>query len=227
MPLEPMTRQSAGLPEELLLDLILKTIYQRGPQTGYQLGDHLRLALPTIQEILADQRRLHVLEVLGSDRNAFGDGAYIYQLTDEGRDRAQKAFSRCGYIGPAPVPFEEYVASVQSQSIQGIRVNEVELAGGFSDLILGPEVLDEVGPAINSASSVFFYGAAGNGKTSIATRMVRLPGGAIFVPYSIEVEGAIMEFFDPVVHIPTRPPSEDMTGAGYESNAPRSSSAGS
>src|ERR1039458_8827767 len=92
MPLERMTLSATGLPEDLLLDLILKTIYQRGPQTGFQLADNIRLPLTTIQEILAEQRRLHVLEVLGSDRTAFGDGAYIYQLTESGRDRAAKAF---------------------------------------------------------------------------------------------------------------------------------------
>jgi predicted ATPase with chaperone activity len=202
-PAERLTFESTGLREDLLLDLVLKMIQQRGPQTGYQLADHLRLSLTAIQDNLAEQRRLHILEVLGSDKSAFGEGAYIYHLTDEGRERAKKALARCGYVGAAPIPFDEYVTSVWAQSVRGIRVDEAQLVARFDDLVLSARVFDEVGPAVNAASSVFFYGASGNGKTSIATRLVRLLGDPIFVPYAIEVESSIIEFFDPVVHTVT------------------------
>lgn len=201
LPVERTTFEATGLDQDLLIDLILKTIYQRGPQNGYQLSDHLRLPLSAIQEFLAEQRRLHVLEVLGSDRREFGDGAYIYALTDEGGKRANKALARSAYVGPAPVTFEEYVASVNAQSVQGIRVDAADLAEQLSDLTINESVLDEIGPAVNAASSIFFFGAPGNGKTSVATRIVRLLGEEIYVPYAIEVEGSIIEFYDPVVHL--------------------------
>jgi predicted ATPase with chaperone activity len=202
MPIEPSTLKAAGLDADLVIDLILKMIYQRGPQTGYQLADRLRLSLATIQDLLAEQRHLHMLEVLGSDNSSYGDGAYIYQLTEKGGGRAQKALTKSGYVGPAPVPFEEYAASVLRQSIRNLRVDEKQLTSNLSDLVINPRTLAEVGPALNSTSSIFFYGAPGNGKTSIASRIVRLLGGPIFVPHAINLEGSIMEFFDPVAHIP-------------------------
>jgi len=202
MPVERTTLEATGLDQDLLIDLLLKTIYQRGPQTGYRLAEFLHLSLGAIQVTLAEQRHLHILEVLGSDKSAYGEGGYIYQLTDKGSDRALKSLTKNLYVGPAPVPYAEYIASVRAQSIQGIRVSASQLAEGLGDLVLGEHLLDEVGPAINAASSIFIYGASGNGKTSIATRLVRLLGEPIFVPHAIEVEGSILEFFDPVVHVP-------------------------
>lgn len=201
MPQEPTNLKAAGLEEDMVVDLVLKMIFQRGPQTGFQLGDHLKLSLAAIQDVLSEQRHFHILEVLGSDRGSYGDGAYIYQLTEKGGERAQKALAKSGYVGPAPVPFEEYVNSVRAQSIQDLRVDEAALKGCLAGLVINARTLDEVGPALNASSSIFFYGAPGNGKTSIASRLVRLLGGPIFVPHAINLEGSIMEFFDPVTHL--------------------------
>jgi hypothetical protein len=67
-------------------------------------------------------------------------------------------------------------------------------------MVVTPSVFNEIGPAINSAASVFLFGPPGNGKTSIAERITRLMGDDIYVPYAIEVGGQIIKLFDPVVH---------------------------
>jgi SpoVK/Ycf46/Vps4 family AAA+-type ATPase len=69
-----------------------------------------------------------------------------------------------------------------------------------------PELLNEIGPAINSASSIFLFGYPGNGKTSIAERVTRLMGDVIFVPYAIEVNDHIIKVYDPVVHTAVEAP---------------------
>ncbi len=199
-PVEPDSTEATGLNQGLLVDLILKSIYQRGPQTGSSLAAFLHLPLAAIQTLLADQRRLHTLEVTGSDRSVFGDGGYIYSLTTEGDAQTQRAINRSAYVGPAPVPFDDYVASVHSQSISGIRVSQTELKAALADLVISPYLADEIGPAVNARSSIFFFGSPGNGKTSIATRITRLLGEAIYVPYAIDAQGSIIEFYDPVVH---------------------------
>jgi hypothetical protein len=63
-------------------------------------------------------------------------------------------------------------------------------------------VLDQLGPAINSGHSMFVYGPPGNGKTVIAQAVRKLLSGEIAIPHAIEVEGAIIRFFDPVNHEP-------------------------
>jgi hypothetical protein len=57
-----------------------------------------------------------------------------------------------------------------------------------------------LGPAINSAKSLFLYGAPGNGKTMIAETIAQMLGGNIYVPYAVEIEGQIMVVHDPVFH---------------------------
>jgi predicted ATPase with chaperone activity len=66
-------------------------------------------------------------------------------------------------------------------------------------------VLDQVGPAISAAHSMFVYGPPGNGKTVIAQAIRNLLEGEIAVPYAIEVEGSIIRLFDPVNHQPIAP----------------------
>ena len=66
-------------------------------------------------------------------------------------------------------------------------------------------MLDQVGPAISAAHSMFVYGPPGNGKTVIAQAIRNLLEGEIAVPYAIEVEGSIVRLFDPVNHQPIAP----------------------
>jgi predicted ATPase with chaperone activity len=61
-------------------------------------------------------------------------------------------------------------------------------------------VLDQVGPAIAAAHSMFVYGPPGNGKTVIAQAIRNLLDGEIAVPHALEVEGSIIRLFDPVNH---------------------------
>jgi len=63
-------------------------------------------------------------------------------------------------------------------------------------------MLDQIGPAINSAKSLFLYGESGNGKTAMAETIARLLGGSLFIPHAIEIDGQIMVLYDPVYHKP-------------------------
>jgi predicted ATPase with chaperone activity len=74
------------------------------------------------------------------------------------------------------------------------------LREGFQALVLQDAMLDMLGPAINSAKSLFLYGAPGNGKTFISEAIAGLLGGSIFIPYSVDVEGQILSLYDPIYH---------------------------
>jgi predicted ATPase with chaperone activity len=63
-------------------------------------------------------------------------------------------------------------------------------------------MLDQLGPAIISQSSIFVYGPTGNGKTSLAERMLRVYADAVMIPYSVEIDNQIISLYDPVVHQP-------------------------
>ncbi|MCL4850789.1 MAG: AAA family ATPase, partial [Bryobacteraceae bacterium] len=70
----------------------------------------------------------------------------------------------------------------------------------FNDLVLTDRLLDQLGPALISQRAIFLYGPSGNGKTSIAERMLRVYQDAVLIPHAIEVDGQIIGVYDPVVH---------------------------
>jgi hypothetical protein len=71
-------------------------------------------------------------------------------LTDQGRERAQRAMKSCAYIGPAPVPLEDYVDSVNAQTIRAERPRRPQLEAAFKGINVEPRMFDNLGPAINA-----------------------------------------------------------------------------
>jgi predicted ATPase with chaperone activity len=57
---------------------------------------------------------------------------------------------------------------------------------------------------------VFLYGPTGGGKTSIAERLLRVYQDVIVVPYALEVDGQIIQQYDPVVHEKVETFAEDL-----------------
>jgi hypothetical protein len=148
------------------------------------------------QLLTLQQRRLiEVRSTTGPSR-----GGYTFDLTTAGRDRAREALASSQYVGPAPVPLEQYRTWVERQSIRNVHVTKDVIRDGFRRMVLSDAIHDILGPAINSAKSLFLYGAPGNGKTMIAETIASMLGGHIYVPYAVEVEGQIMVVHDPVFH---------------------------
>ena len=105
----------------------------------------------------------------------------------------------CQYVGPAPVSLAQYNEVVRTQTAH-VRVNRENLRRAFHDLVLPDLLLDQLGPSLIGHQSLFLYGATGNGKTSIAERILRIYKDTVLVPYALEVDGHIIMLFDPVVH---------------------------
>jgi len=197
----PQSLEEMGLMSLMVDDLLLKRLFQGGPQTAGDLADRLALPFLVVLANLNDLRRMHQTHIAGSQ--GYGERAYIYVLTEEGEVRARSAFERNMYDGPAPVPLDDYVESVKAQSVRDEVITKHAVEEAFKDLVLHQEIINEIGPAINAGQSLFFYGAAGNGKTALATRITRALGTDVVVPYAIETDGSIIEMFDPVCHVPT------------------------
>ncbi len=71
----------------------------------------------------------------------------------------------------------------------------------LSGIELAPGVTEAVRAAVNSRSSIFIYGAPGNGKTSLARRLPSLLGGPIIIPVALDVGGGeVMTIYDAAVH---------------------------
>ncbi len=214
VPSPPATLDDTGLNRSFAFEMILRTIYFRGRPTGGDIARALGLSYRAIGPLLQEMRQKELVDITG--QKGMGDIGYEYILTPQFGVRAvQDALKKTEYAGAAPVPFKTYVESITAQTIKNVVVTRRNIREAFSDLIITDAVLNEIGPAINSASSIFLFGFPGNGKTSIAERITRLLGDDIYIPYAVEVEGQIIKVFDGGVHELADESSLNLKGNGY------------
>jgi len=200
-PTAPETLQESGLSLPFLNDLMLRMLYTRGALLGLDLARYLCLPFKVIEEALRFLKDDKTVEVQGGD--LIGRVSYRFNLTELGRKRAQDAMKQCAYVGPAPVPLEDYIEQTYRQSVTGITCSPEPLKASFSHLVIPDELFNAIGPAIVSGKSAFIYGPPGNGKTSVARSIgdfMNNAGGEIYVPYSFLAENSIITVFDQAIH---------------------------
>jgi hypothetical protein len=223
VPRQPKTVDDTGLSVTFLFDLVLRMLYHRGRATGTDLSNDLKLPFSVLSPLLPAMRRQGLIDIVGQKGGA-GDAGYEYELKPpKGQLAVDEALRKTTYLGPAPVPFEDYAESIQAQTLRKFVVTRRSIERAFQDLIITDEVFNEIGPAINSAASIFLFGYPGNGKTSVAERITRLMGDSIYIPYAVEASGQIIKIFDPIVHsqISTEGSGDGLaglmrTGASYD-----------
>jgi predicted ATPase with chaperone activity len=200
-PSAPESLQQTGLTLGFLSEMVLRTLYTRGGMLGLDLARLICLPFKVIEEALGFLKHEKCIEVLGGD--LIGRISYKFNLTELGRRRAQEAFKMSAYVGPAPVPLEDYVEQTYRQSVTSIDVSPESLRAAFSHLVVSEDLFNAVGPSIVSGKSVFIYGPPGNGKTSIAQAVgnfMNTCGGEIYIPYAFLAEGSIITLYDGAVH---------------------------
>jgi predicted ATPase with chaperone activity len=200
-PTAPESLKQAGLTLSFLNDLLMRTLYTRGAMLGLDLARFSCLPFKVIEESLKFMKEEKCVEVTGGD--LIGRVSYRFNLTELGRRRAQEAMKLCGYVGPAPVPLEDYVEQTYRQAVTGITCSPEPLKAAFSHLVIKDELFNALGPAIVSGRSVFIYGPPGNGKTSVARAIgdfMNNAGGEIYVPYAFIAENGIITVYDQSVH---------------------------
>lgn len=196
VPVEPDTLEEAQLTESEVEALILKFLLNTGDATGRQIADQVKLPFkiidPLMRRMKGDRLVVHRSDAPMND--------YVYELTELGRERARRYAEHCTYFGAAPVSLRDYVASVAVQSMTKQRPTRDDLRRALEGLVISEEMLNRLGPAVNSGRGLFLYGAPGNGKTTIAERVTAAFGPYIWIPRAIGVDGEIIRVFDPVNH---------------------------
>ncbi|MCI0704030.1 MAG: ATPase [Planctomycetia bacterium] len=201
-PISPESMKESGLTMGFICDMILRTIYVRGVMLGRDLGQYMCLPFKVIREPLQFLKNEKLIQVDGGD--LVGDVSYRFSLTDLGRDRAKAAMEQCAYVGPAPVPLDDYVEQCYRQTVTGLTCYPEALKAPFGHLVLKEEMFNAIGPAIVSGRSVFIYGPPGNGKTAMARAIgdfMNTAGGSIYVPFAFVADNNIITMFDPALHI--------------------------
>jgi ABC-type multidrug transport system fused ATPase/permease subunit len=173
-PQELRSEQDSGLSAALIEDLILKYLAGVGSASGRAIADHVCLPMAVLENRYTALRSRQEISPVSS--GMLGD--YVYRLTDQGREKAQRLIRECAYAGPAPVPLEDYANSVQAQNIRSEKPRHKQLEAAFEDIVVSKDLLQQLGPAINAGKGMFIYGPPGNGKTTIAQRITRCFGAA-------------------------------------------------
>ena len=167
----PIELQETGLSEAFVADLVAKQLLDRGALSIAELSSLLALAGSVVEGILNFMRGEARIEV---KPRAGHNQALSYSLTEAGRTSALDAMMRSGYVGPAPVPLKTYARVARAQTIHGRSVAKSAMRAAFDDVVLEPDLLDRLGPSLNSGRAIFLYGSAGTGKTYISQKLSRL-----------------------------------------------------
>ena len=199
-PTRPESLEDTGLSLGFLADLAIKILYFRGYITGAEIAEQMRLPFTGITDrILEFLKRDMFCEVKGS--GGFGQSAYEYTITAKGIARAREVLDRSQYVGPAPVPLTEYSEGIRRQPMLTSSIHERAMRQSLSHLVIEQEMLDMLGPAVNSGRSIFLFGDPGNGKTAMAESVGRMVLGAeMYLPYAVEIGGMVIKVFDEVNH---------------------------
>lgn len=193
-PAVPERLEDLGLPRPLIIDLALRHIRAQGTSGLAALSRSLRASVPVVESLFHHLRQHQLLDVEGMA----GDD-YHFRLTQKGRDLAAEQSELGSYAGPLPVSATQYECATRAQAAHP-RLTRTRLQEIFADMVVPDSLLDQLGPALISHRSIFLYGPTGNGKTSIAERVLRMYTDCVVVPYAIEVDGHVVTLFDPVVH---------------------------
>ncbi len=192
----PESVAEVGVRQAVLEDLALKILYTSGPLSLRELAAHIRLPFSVVNELLRRMRAEQLCEVTGMTGN-------IPQIaiTSRGRSRAAELSGVNQYTGPAPVSLDNYKQQVHEQSVRHVDVHPPEVERAFAHLVLDATVLEKLGTALNSGTSIFLYGPSGTGKTTIATALAQvLSVDRVWIPHAVEVDGQIICVYDPHVH---------------------------
>src|SRR5437899_991772 len=191
----------------LIEGMVLRLAASATRLTGYEVAEALALPFNAIEPILKALTGTNLLDALGL---APEQGPWLgrplpermaYAITKQGRTRSdQIGDASTRYMGPAPVSMQEYKAVLAEAAKPG-TLDLVKVSLALSGIELAPGVMEAVRAAVNSRSSIFIYGAPGNGKTTLARRIPSLLGGPIVLPVALDVGGGeVMTIFDGAIH---------------------------
>ncbi len=207
VPQEPKSIAETGVSDTDLLALFMKIVFSGRMEKIGPIAETIKLPQPIVMDLARMAVERQLLYILGSNASdSILDMRYA--LTDEGKRWTLDAIQRSGYIGPAPVPLSEFIERVHLQKPTNERITMERVTDAIRSLTMEQGIVEQAGPALNSGRAILLYGPPGNGKTSVALCFNSVYQDVIHVPYAIVVEGQIIRFYDPRIHVLADPPKK-------------------
>ncbi len=216
-PPSPRTLEDIGISPVMMRDILLKTMFRTNLSLVSDIARRICLPVPLTQDLVDMARSQRMIEATGT-LHATSGNEMGYQLTDGGKARALDALSQSEYYGAVPVPLEHYREQVKCQSIRNIKLSRDQLMSGMGHLILPPDLISNLGPAVTSGRSILMYGPPGNGKSSISHGIRAAIGDKVYVPRAIEYAGQVISVYDPIVHSAAEDVKDDPNSLRRTSN---------
>jgi hypothetical protein len=216
-PPAPRSLKDTGLSVVMMRDILLKTMFRTNLDQVSAISVAISLPVNLTQDMVDLARGQKLLEATGT-MHATAGNEMGYQLTDAGKARALDALSQSEYYGAMPVPLASYAEQVKRQSVRDIKLSRTQLMSGMGHLILPPDLIDNLGPAVTSGRSILMYGPPGNGKSSISHGIRAALGDKVYVPRAIEYSGQVITVYDPIVHSAATSAVDDPTSLRRSSN---------
>jgi hypothetical protein len=198
VPPMPESLEEAGLNPTSIEQQLLKMLYFRGESMGRDLATGLGLRFSLIEPVVEGLRRNQAVQVKRS--LGMGSMSSFFSLSEAGRLHAREYLEANQYTGPAPVPLDQYTYVVRRQRPPDGWLTRELLAEAYRRMVVTPQILAQIGPAVSSGNSFLIYGQPGNGKTFLAEALANVDKSCIYMPYAIEYQGSIIQIYDPTYH---------------------------
>lgn len=199
---DDLVPQAAGQLEELDVDqqilsnLAVKLANTTPQFTSEWAAQQLKLPLQIVEQIYYQLKQDRMVEVLGQE----GIFNYRYAITELGRKFALRLLEISGYVGPAPVSLQAYSEMLRWLSDRHPPITLDAVRAALGDLVIPENAVRVSALAAASGRSLFLFGPAGNGKTTIGQCLHRVMEGYLWLPHCIAIDNTIIRIFDPSCH---------------------------
>ncbi len=213
LPPAPDRLDALGLPERFIEDLALKTLYRITVPTPVGVGNAMRVSPGIAREAIEGLKRQRLVETTSASGRL--ESEWQYRLTEQGMHEAENAFERSRYVGPVPVPIQDYFRILEHDDEIGAP-DPVRLARALQQLVLARDVVAKVCLALTAGRPAMLWGAPGNGKTTILELCSEAIQGVALLPVAVFVSGHIIRLYDDLVHVAVEGDEQPETTATHD-----------
>ncbi len=198
LPTAPDSVADLGLPQRFIEDLALKTLYRTPMPTPAGVAGAMKIAPAIARQLIDELKRARLVETTSASGRL--ESEWRYRLTELGLHEAESAFERTRYVGPVPVPIQEYFAHLDEDGDSG-GADPSRMVKALQQLVLGRDVVAKVCLALTSGRPAMLWGAPGNGKTTILELCGESIHGVVLLPVAVYVSGHVIRLYDDLVHV--------------------------
>ena len=202
-PKKPTKMEELRIPDRVIVFLILSVLKDSATNGESEFGIAEKLKVPNfvIKPIITDLKEKNkFIETFTSQIT----NQLHYRILASGEAAHGEMMDKYRYKSYiAPVAFEDYCASVESQAARltlNIKLDDINAICKQRGLHLSDVFKIELKTLITNRRPFLIYGPPGNGKTAIAEVLHNLLNYTIYIPHSIYLNGDIYPYFIDGVH---------------------------